>query len=199
MRRLDSAAVFVTSLAVLTPAAWADCTTVPGNELTTNCGFESGNPPAGWTKTSIGGFFLRNTTIYRSGTASGEVRAPMPPPSFGTFAAVQSACFPVTPGAGYGFGGFFRLRSGSVGPCQTTIRWYPDGTCTTPTSNVQSPLAFINTTSWTRSAALATTGGTHARLTLVCNGIAEFAMVVDDAFAGPGLTTPVELLSVSVD
>lgn len=198
MRTLELAALSLSSLLVLGSAASADCALVPANEMLpdANCGFETGDPiPSDWTVGFAGpGGLTRSTTTVRSGAASGDV----PAQEIGSTdhrAEIDSACFPITAASNYGFGAYFRLLSGSTPDCFAQLVQYTGANCggseMPPISGIS---AFPTSAEWrlatTLPPATATTTGVSAVLHLQCrttNLNGGFEVVMDDAFAGPGI------------
>lgn len=184
MRTILSLVVCVALLG-LVPAAHADCAVIPGNEIEAAvCGFETGDPPTGWT--IVFGTASRNTSVFRSGAASGQVDA-QSISAFDFRAEVDSSCFPLTARPGYPFGAFFRLISGTTSPtCFVQLFWYSDAACTNLISLAGTSGVFPTTGAWALATATATTAGTHGRLHLQCRTTtlsSDFVVVLDDAFA----------------
>src|SRR4029434_8904919 len=88
-------AIFLCLPLLAPPALAVECSTIAGN-LVTNCGFSSGT--TGWTPLGFTGF----TTIGaagENGTTAGHIDS-----SQDFFAAIQSSCIPVSPGASFDMG-----------------------------------------------------------------------------------------------
>jgi hypothetical protein len=175
--------------------AQVPCEDDPDNE-NPNCSFESGNPPQSWTLTS-GTSLVQIAGIARSGLAAALMEDDVGTPSF--VVTMISACFPMTATPGYGFEAYFRPLGSSPNTCSAGLVQYSDASCSAFVSSSSGPSTIPVAGVWTPSIGVTSATGAFARMPINRMDNTPFAILIDDAFAGPDLTTPVELQSFEIE
>ena len=125
--------------------ASAACDAVGGNFLA-NCGFETGDPPTGW---SGFGTLSRDTTAPHSGAASLRVVSQVFV-NDQALANANSNCFRLVPGRSYSYGGWARLLSNTAATaCGAFVVVFADSACTEQFTTADSTgVAFAGPSSW---------------------------------------------------
>lgn len=107
------------------PAACAD---IGGNYIA-NCGFETGDPPSGW---SGFGTLSRDASTPHSGAYSLRVVSDIFP-SEQALAYANSNCFAMVPGRAYAYGGWARVLAGTaMVNCGAYVLTYAEPDCLGP-------------------------------------------------------------------
>lgn len=182
---------------IFTVTAHADCTQDPANAVP-NCGFEDAPFDNHWSMIQ-GTAGASASATARSGSASFPASGNVPL----NIAWLQSDCFPIQAVSDFGFGFYGQLQSGNpVTSCQVTLFQFDDNACTSGVGGTpQSPATTIPTGSWAHMEQVADLSGssaTHGYLLATCESNNSFTVLMDDFYAGPGLT-PVSLQSFSID
>lgn len=194
--RRSAAAVLAMVALCAGSVSYGDCDSGVINDVP-NCGFETGNPPDNWTLVE-GISLISNTLTVRSGSASGQMNPTFDGLGGEWLGTVRSDCFVSDASTGYGFGAFFQLNSGTTAGCTVTLHRYSSGSCTGLLGSSSSS-GMPTGGSWLKIEGTAdTTAASSAELEISCADTQQYSTLIDDVFAGDGLT-PVELLSFQID
>jgi len=168
-----------------------DCGDDPNNLLqTSNCDFDANI--LSWAQTPAA------TASFDAGQGSpnpGSYRM-----AGTTSASAASACFPA-PGAGtLGYGAHVKANSPDATlQCTVTLAAFVDPGCSTPGGSANTSATPTAAFTVLASSSPIAPGTGSYRLTLSCTATAVIDVSWDNAFAGVGLTTPVELLELSIE
>lgn len=179
--------------------ASADCAGQATNELL-DCSFELDPVTTNWNLVT-GDDFTRDTLNFLGQSAAGRVDALELVLNTLYGGAIRSDCFSLTQANPYGFGAWMMLvgGGGSSPVCQVSLRKHTTGDCSaTATADSTGFSALAGSYGLYSFDTADTTGFNSAQLEISCQDDADIEFVVDDAFAGSGLT-PVELQRFSID
>ena len=189
-RPLQSGGLFDPAFGEWTPTAVPrDCTTVPGN-IIPNCGFESGDPPAGWS-TDAPEPILRDRFVFRGDAHSARV------PLFldggdNMSAILRTGCLPVASPSRHRFGVHLRVdRQGSLSPlnCSVYVAFASDLGCVQFAGGEALAMRSMeDTTRWQSLGATTTIpepSAVAAFASVGCSSSDPFDLNVDDAWLAP--------------
>jgi hypothetical protein len=167
----------------------------PAN-LTTNCGFDTDN--SGWTVQIPSGLAWDAAGNQGPGSALGIGGTGGMGYNFTMYQCVGS----VAASTNYGFGAVVQeVTLETVNGCGVLIEEFSDGACTTPISggDFGAVSSFSGWTDITNTSLMTAATTQSVRLTVDCQSMGPFSVLVDDVYFGAGLLVPVELSRFSVE
>lgn len=185
----------VVVLLILATGVSAQVCSDPAN-LTTNCGFDTDN--SGWTVQMPSGLAWDPLGNQGPGSALGLGGTGGMGYNFEMYQCIGS----VAALTDYGFGAVVQeVVAGTVDGCGVLVEEFSDGSCATPI--VGGDLGAVSSfNGWTDIANTTFTSAAttqSVRMSVDCQSMGPFSVLVDDVYFGTGLLVPVELSGFKVE